>query len=299
MRTGRPPPALALTDSERAALEGWARAGSTRQSLALRARIVLAYAAGGTGESVGAALGVTPQTVGKWRSRFAQAHLAALADAPRSGRPPSILPGDAEWVLVLTLLSTPSSSARWTTRSMAEACGMTQSSVSRIWRGLGLKPASTDFAHRRGDARTLARFAELAALYFDPRLHARTRVWRITPGCGMGECLAELEASAPDDGPSHVILCDARSGDETLARRLQPGRARLNFHVAPRAPLWTQMVPRWFPTADGARARGAVARFSGYVRAEMDSRRGFDGGSGPYVWTHTGRRLVESVARVI
>jgi transposase len=299
MRTVRPPPALALTEAERAALEGWARAGSTRQSLALRARIVLACAAGGAGESVGAALGVTPQTVGKWRSRFAEAHLAGLTDAPRPGRPPSILPGDAEWVLVLTLLSTPRSSVRWTTRSMAEACGMSQSSVSRIWRGLGLKPSSTDSAHRRGDARTLARFAELAALYFDPRLNARTRVWRITPGRGIEECLAELEASAPDDGPLHVILCDARSADEALARRRQTGRARLIFHVAPRALLWTQMVPRWFPTSDGARARVGAARFSGYVRAEMDSRRGFDAGSGPYVWTDTGRRLVESVARVI
>jgi hypothetical protein len=202
-------------------------------------------------------------------------------------------------VLVLTLLSTPTSSARWTTRSMAEACGMSQSSVSRIWRGLGLEPFSSDFAHRRGDARTLARFADLAALYFDPRLNARTRVWRITAGRGMGESLAELESGTPDDGPWHVILTDARSGHDTRARRRLRGRARLNFHVAPRAPLWIQMVPRWFPTTGGASDRGAVARFSGYVRAEMDSRRGFGGGSRPYVWTDTGRRLLESVARVI
>ena len=62
---------------------------------------------------------------------------------------------------MLTLLATPTASARWTTRSMAAACGMSQSSVSRIWRSLGLKPSSADLAHRRGDARTLAKFADI------------------------------------------------------------------------------------------------------------------------------------------
>ena len=54
----------------------------------LRARIVLAAAAGSTNATIAAQVGVHVDTVRKWRRRFAAARLAGLKDAPRSGRPP-------------------------------------------------------------------------------------------------------------------------------------------------------------------------------------------------------------------
>ena len=55
-------------------------------ALALRARMILACAEGRTNMVVAAELGVTHQTVGKWRARFVARGLDGLCDAPRSGR---------------------------------------------------------------------------------------------------------------------------------------------------------------------------------------------------------------------
>jgi transposase len=54
----------------------------------LRARIVLAAAAGSANAAIAAHVGVHVDTARKWRRRFAAGRLAGLKDAPRSGRPP-------------------------------------------------------------------------------------------------------------------------------------------------------------------------------------------------------------------
>ncbi len=77
---------LALTDEDRAGLGRLLESGSPR--LAGRARIVLACAEPGSGNSVVAEdLGLSAETVRKWRARFAEHGLDGLADGARPGRP--------------------------------------------------------------------------------------------------------------------------------------------------------------------------------------------------------------------
>src|SRR5258707_9015106 len=78
---------LVLTGDERRTLENWVKRRSTAQGLALRARIVLACAQGGSNVAVAARLGVSRTTVRKWRARF-------LAD-PLGGLPHRARPGGA------------------------------------------------------------------------------------------------------------------------------------------------------------------------------------------------------------
>ena len=66
---------VVLTDEERQVLEGWARRRKTAQALALRSRIVLACADGGSVSDVAAELGISRTTAGKWRSRFLESRL--------------------------------------------------------------------------------------------------------------------------------------------------------------------------------------------------------------------------------
>ena len=87
MAIGRPMPPLILDDSERETLERWVRRPKTTQVLALRARMILARAEGRSNTTVGTDLGVSDETVGKWRSRFLERRLDGLSDEPRSGRP--------------------------------------------------------------------------------------------------------------------------------------------------------------------------------------------------------------------
>ena len=76
---GRPKAALVLTDEERETLARWARRPLSPQSLALRAKIVLACAEGLTNRVVAAELGCHQTTVGKWRSRLVAKRLAVSA----------------------------------------------------------------------------------------------------------------------------------------------------------------------------------------------------------------------------
>jgi transposase-like protein len=64
-----------LSKDERRILENWAKRRSTAQGPALRARIVLASAEGGSNLAVAARLGVNRNTVTRWRARFLAARL--------------------------------------------------------------------------------------------------------------------------------------------------------------------------------------------------------------------------------
>ncbi len=76
---------LALSGEDQAELERLAHCGDRR--LEERARVVLACAASADGNSgVAAELGLSVETVRKWRSRFTKSGSAGLADAPRPGR---------------------------------------------------------------------------------------------------------------------------------------------------------------------------------------------------------------------
>jgi hypothetical protein len=106
-RRGPKPLEVALTDEERATLEGWARRGTSSQALAARCRIVLACAEGRSNTEVAQHLGVARSTVIKWRSRLVARRLEGLVDEPRPGAPPIITDEQVERVIVTTLEATP------------------------------------------------------------------------------------------------------------------------------------------------------------------------------------------------
>ena len=85
-----PPPAavpVTLTAAERKTLKKRIRGAKTCWRDRLRAQIVLAAARGRGNARIAAGLGVSVDTVRKWRGRFARHGLGGLKDLPRSGRP--------------------------------------------------------------------------------------------------------------------------------------------------------------------------------------------------------------------
>src|ERR1700733_10187916 len=98
---------LELDEVERAELTSLASRRSTAQALALRARIVLSCADGEQSKVVAARLAVDPDTVGKWRRRFAEHRLDGLWDEPRSGTPRTIEDARIEAGIVRTLETQP------------------------------------------------------------------------------------------------------------------------------------------------------------------------------------------------
>ncbi len=168
MRIGRPTPPVMLTVDERETLEQWARRPKTAQALAQRARIVLACATEDTNGDIALAAGVTRQTVGRWRARFAQKRLQGLLDEPRPGAPRKILDAEVERVVRLTLESMPRDATHWSTRAMAKRCGLSQTAISRIWRAFALQPHRVRTFKLSKDPLFIDKVRDIVGLYLDP-----------------------------------------------------------------------------------------------------------------------------------
>lgn len=155
MRTGRPMAPLMLSDDGRETLERWTRRPKTAQGLDLRARLVLRYAESSPNTASVAALHVTPLTVSKWQMGCLAKRLDGLLDEPRPGAGRRIANADVEQVVTRTLESGLRTAAHWTTGSLARVCGLSQSTVSRIWRAFALRPHRTETFKLSPDPRQL------------------------------------------------------------------------------------------------------------------------------------------------
>ena len=171
-RTGRPKTVLTLDDEERDALARWARRPLSPQSLALRSRIVLACAEGKSNQVVAAEVGCSQATVGKWRARFVAKRLKGLADEYRSGAPHTVLDEHVEAVIVKTLTDKPHNATHWSTRGLAASLGMSQPTVSRIWKAFGLKPWQIDTFKLSTDPLFVDKVKDIVGLYMNPPEHA-------------------------------------------------------------------------------------------------------------------------------
>jgi transposase len=192
---------VVLTEDERLALGAWARRRKTAQALALRSRIVLRCAAGGTIGEVATDLGVSRDAVSKWRSRFLRDRLEGLTDEPRPGRPRTISDEQVEAVIAATLeQAPPGGDTHWSTRSMARSAGMSQSAVSRIWRAFGLKPHIIQTWKLSTDPQFIEKVRDVVGLYMAPPENALVLRGREEPDPGAGPDRALPAAAAHDPG---------------------------------------------------------------------------------------------------
>jgi transposase len=164
----RPKAELVLTDDERRTLQTWASRPKSTQRTATRARIVLACAEGLDNKAVAARLGVCSATVGTWRRRFVERRLEGLVDEPRPGAPRSVTDADVERVVTRTLESKPRAATHWSTRGLAEELGLSQSTVSRIWRAFGLKPHKAETFKLSTDPYFVEKVRDVVGLYMSP-----------------------------------------------------------------------------------------------------------------------------------
>lgn len=131
-------PALAVHHDDVVALQRRLDEPGMPAGHARRARIVLLSATGLDPASIARELGCDVQTVLTWRERYRRAGAAGLADAPRSGRPPTV---SATRIVLRTLEPPPRGFARWTSRLLAVDLDLSNASVANAWRAWGVRPA--------------------------------------------------------------------------------------------------------------------------------------------------------------
>jgi transposase len=159
---------IELSREEREVLEGWARRRTTANALAMRSRIVLGAADGESNAEIAARVGVHRNTVGLWRRRFGEFRLDGLLDEPRPGQPRKITDAQVEQVITKTLESAPKHATHWSTRSMAQEVGLTQTAVSRIWRAFGLQPHRQEAWKLSKDPLFVEKVRDVVGLYLNP-----------------------------------------------------------------------------------------------------------------------------------
>ncbi len=214
-------PRIILPQNARMELHALARAHSTPQSLALRARIVLRAADAGTptNRHIGRHLGCSNRTVGKWRRRYHDYGLSGLHDATRSGRPRTISsPTRVQVISVASELPQDQDRTvtRWTLEEIVATVledlhtdAISRSSIWRILHDVDLKPHKSEYWLNSHDE------------HFDAKAHAI--------------CQLYVKALEYYQQGRLVVCCDEKTGMQVLERKAptkpaQPGRRERREH---------------------------------------------------------------------
>jgi transposase len=171
-RTGRPVEPVELTADEKETLERWARGRTVSQGLAMRAEIVLLCARGKLHRTIARRLRITIQTVGRWRKRFARYRVEGLSDLPRPNVHRKLSDERLEELVRTTLQTKPEGATHWSTRKLARKLGVSQSTVSRVWRAFQLKPHRRRTFTLSTDEFFVEKVRDIVGLYLNPPDHA-------------------------------------------------------------------------------------------------------------------------------
>ncbi|ASY61016.1 Mobile element protein (plasmid) [Sinorhizobium sp. CCBAU 05631] len=146
----------------------WFAAAARRRAWRRRAQIVLLAADGVENKEIAVRLGTMPNTVAKWRRRFAEQRLDGLYDEPRPGAPRQIGDEEIAETIRLTLETTPPDATHWSLRSMARAVGHAPSTIHRIWTAFGLQPHRAESFKLSSDALFVEKVRDIVGLYLNP-----------------------------------------------------------------------------------------------------------------------------------
>lgn len=167
-KRGRPLTRLELTAEEVQSLQQTARRRGAGHMEVLRARVILWAAQGLSNTEIVQRTRLSAPTVVKWRQRFVQNRTAGLSELPRSGAPRRITDDKIQQLITTTLETKPEPATHWSTRQMAQRCGLSRQTVSRVWRAFGLKPHRSETFTLSTDPLFVEKVRDVVGLYLDP-----------------------------------------------------------------------------------------------------------------------------------
>ena len=240
---------LAITDRDRAALTKLTASRRTPRGQSTRAHIVLACAEG-TVAKAARRCGVSFRTAAKWKQRYERCGIAGLADAPRTGRPAAT---DEVVHRALTCVLREPPARGWTTRSIADATGLSQSTVCRIRRDhfpksaietgpkLAEQSAILAFVYVGPGRRVLAFHSPPTAPDRHRRRQSTTRKIADAVETVLCAALVPVTAAPPPGSATTIELLRRATGDVPSNRSVT---VALDFEPDNRAKHWLRRNPR-------------------------------------------------------
>ena len=169
---------LVLTPEERIELERRLRAQTTTHRDRQRAEVVLLAAGAVTGRQIAITVGLSEQSVCKWRLRFCEHGLDGLNDAARSGRPLVYGPTDRLVLMAKVTEEHPHVDSQWSHSELAAemkaaSIPISASQIGRILAADDVKPHRVQgWLTRRDTPEFWARAADVCGLYLAPPANA-------------------------------------------------------------------------------------------------------------------------------
>jgi len=158
-----------LSSQERETLNVWAAARSMPLRVVQRAQIIQMAADGVLNRDIAKKLGISRPTVQLWRQRFLALRLPGLEkDAPRPGRLPRIPIQKIKDIVEATQHTPPPNATHWSTRTMAQAQGVSEATVRRIWKRYNLKPHLIETFKLSRDKHFIEKLSDVVGLYLNP-----------------------------------------------------------------------------------------------------------------------------------
>jgi transposase len=124
---------LAITDEQRSKLSKWAQSRTLPAGNVFRARLILALADGTSYSRIVETLQTTAPTISRWKQRFEEQGMAGL-EPRHKGSQPRVAHAAMQARIARKTQQKPSDgSTHWSCRKMAEALGLSKSTVQRVW----------------------------------------------------------------------------------------------------------------------------------------------------------------------
>ena len=168
----RNPELLLLTEEQRIELTSWAQSRTLPAGDVFRARLILALAEGRSHRQIMASLQTTAPTISRWKQRFEEHGTAGLEPRHKGSQPRVANAAVQARIARQTQQKPPDGSTHWSCRKMAEALGVSKSTVQRVWAQARLKPHRLDRYMASNDPLFERKATDIIGLYMNPPQHA-------------------------------------------------------------------------------------------------------------------------------
>jgi len=168
----RPAKTLNVTAEDRLQLESIARSQSLPAALARRAQMILCMAEGESNNSIARRYRTSRVTVSHWRIRFHERGIAGLHNEIKPGRPRSTSEEQIAELINTALSSKPKGRTHWSGRALAEATGLSKTTVHRYLSLFGVQPHRTRSFKLSNDPFFIEKVRAIVGLYLNPPDHA-------------------------------------------------------------------------------------------------------------------------------